>query len=459
MKDCVNIERLELAKLEAWEKNPRAISPQAVAGLRASLDRFGLVEPIVVNRRRGRLTVVSGHQRLELLLAAGLKHARCVVVEIPAREAEALALTLNNRAIQGEFTIEVARLIEELRPSVGDETLELLRIEELRAELDKHAPPAEVSGPDPDVIPELPKKPVTRAGDLWRLGDHRLFCGDATDALQLRRALAGRQAAMVFTDPPYNMDYRSKALGGLMNDSLKEAEFVRLILASARRLLDALRPGGAWYLCMSSAEAATVYHQLRKLGMPCRTIVWAKPSPGLGSQDYRPAHEVVLYGFRLPRSRRVWNGGRDEGDVWEFAADRPVIARREGRGMVLEFGSGVETVMVTLSRASAGRVVTFNGEVSDVWKVAREGGTYVHPTQKPVALVERALRNSSRPGDLVLDSFTGGGTTLIACERTGRRFAGVELDPVRCDVAVRRWEEFTGRKAEREKVKHVRPPG
>lgn len=449
VKDLVNVEELELACIERWAENPREISPEARAGLRASLDRFGLVEPIVVNRRGRKLWLVSGHQRLDLLVAAGVRKARCVVVSIAEPEARAISITLNNRAIQGNFTAQVAVLIDELREDLGAEASELLHLEMLRDEVAAAAEPAAEGRRDPDAVPPAPKRPTSRRGDLWQMGDHRVFCGDATSEKDVARVTAGKRVDLVFTDPPYNMDYRSKKLGGLMNDSLKEAAFVRLILGSAGRMFDVLRPGGTWYLCMSSTEASTVHHQLRKLGMQHRVIVWAKPYPGLGSQDYRPAHELVLYGTKPPRSRRTWRGGRGEGDVWEFDPDRPVIARREGKGMVLEFGSGVETVMVTLARASTGQVLTFSGEVSDLWRLNRETGEYLHPTQKPVVMVERALRNSSRPGDLVLDSFAGSGTTLIACERLGRAFAGLELDPVRCDVVVRRWEQFTGRKAKR----------
>lgn len=451
--DRVRTEALRLEQLRPWAENPRRISAEARAGLRASLERFGLVEPVVVNRHGDRLEVISGHQRLELLREAGVATARCVVVSLPEAEARALALSLNNRAIQGDFTEDVAALIEDLRGRLGEDVAADLRLAELRSE-----PAREIEQPagglaDPDAIPAEPAKPRSRRGDLWQLGPHRLVCGDATDADDVRRALAGRSADLVFTDPPYNMAYRSKRLGGILNDALADAAFLRLLLASARRMLDALRPGGGYYVCMSSASLCLASAQLRKLGMVHRAIVWEKPCPGLGSQDYRPAHEMILYGARPPRSRRTWRAGREEGDVWAFDPARPVVARREGRGMVLEFGSGIETVQVRLRRASTGEVLAFDGETSDVWKFGRERGGYLHPTQKPVVLVERALRNSSRAGDLVLDSFAGSGTTLIACERLGRCFAGLELDPARCDVAVRRWEDFTGRKAERQSVR------
>ena len=403
----------------------------------------------MVNRTGRKLQVISGHQRLELLRDEGLDTARCVVVSLPAAEAKALALSLNNRAIQGEFTAGVATLIDELRAEIGTDITAELRLEELRAELAGAVEQPVDGRADPDAIPTLTGKVRSRPGDLWLMGPHRLVCGDATRSSDVERATDGEPADLVFTDPPYNMDYKSKALGGLMNDALAEADFVRLILASARCQLEALRPGGSYYVCMSSGEAGTVAAQLRKLGMAHRIIVWEKPYPGLGSQDYRPEHEVLLYGTKPPRNKRTWRGGRSQADVWEFDPYSPVVARREGKGMVLEFGTGLETVQVVFDRYSPGQVISFAGEISDVWKLSRERGAYVHPTQKPVAMVERALRNSTRAGALVLDSFTGGGTTLIACERLGRRFAGLELDPARADVTVKRWEQFTSEKAKR----------
>jgi len=179
-----------------------------------------------------------------------------------------------------------------------------------------------------------------------------------------------------------------------------------------------------------------------------RPLVWVKPAPGLGSQDYRPQFEVIVYGVKGKRGARTWTGRRSESDVWNFDCDRRVVARAvpEG-GMALEFGAGHETVQVLLDRKAKGTVVEFDGATSDVWRFGRPGGDYVHPTQKPVALVERALRNSSREGDCVLDPFGGSGSTLIAAEELGRRAFLMELDPLYCDVIVKRWEEFTGRKA------------
>lgn len=430
--------------------NPRTMSAEARRGLSASLGRWGLVQPVVWNARTKQL--VGGEQRLRDLAERGAEATDVVVVDLPDGEARALSLALNNRALQGEWSEEVAQLVAEIEAS-APEVADDLRLAEICIEAGvRLAPEAAPGHGDPDDAPPLPGRPRTRLGDLIRLGGHRLVCGDATDPADVRRALAGGRADAVFTDPPYNMAYRSKALGSIENDDLAEAAFVRLILGSAATFIEALRPGGSYYVCMSSAEYSTVCHQLRKLGCGGRVIIWDKGSIGLGAQEYRPRHEVILYGSKPPRSKRTWRGARTESDVWDFDASRPLTARRSGGGMELEFGSGVETVRVQLARRSKGTVLSWDGTTEDLWRFGRDAGSdYVHPTQKPAALVERALGNSTSPGDLVLDPFAGSGTTAIACERTGRRAALVELDPKYCDVIADRWEAFTGGKADRER--------
>lgn len=432
---------MDIRNLRGAPYNPRTIDKKPLDGLTESMKRFGQVQSIVWNKRTRH--VVGGHQRLKAMRALGQKTAEVTVVDLSEAEERALNLALNNPEIQGKFTAGAGDVLAQVKLALPD-LFGALRLDQVNV-----PERITVGKTEPDHVPAPASKAVSKRGDVWLLGRNRLVCGDATKGEDLDAALASAKADMVFTDPPYNQAYKSAALGGILNDKIKEAEFIKLMLASAKEMLAALRPGGSYYVCMSAVESATVIHQLRKMGMGARQLVWVKPHPGLGAQDYRPEHEVILYGYKEPRSRRTWRGERKEGDVWALRADVPVAARSEGPGMALEFGSGHETVTVLLDKKCAGRVVSFGGEISDVWHFGREKGGYVHPTQKPVALVERALDNSSRAGNLVLDPFAGSGTTLIACERKGRRFAGLELDPKYCDVIVRRWEEFTGKKAAR----------
>jgi DNA modification methylase len=159
----------------------------------------------------------------------------------------------------------------------------------------------------------------------------------------------------------------------------------------------------------------------------------------------------MLYGYMGPRKKRTWNGERNESDLWDFAADRDVVARLEDGKTIIEAGAGIETSRIVLTGKVSGTVSRFDGSTGDLWRFGRPKGDYVHPTQKPVALVERALTNSSKEGDLVFEPFCGSGTTIIAAEKLKRRCFAIELDPVYCDVAVERWQQWTGEKAKKVK--------
>jgi len=250
----------------------------------------------------------------------------------------------------------------------------------------------------------LPEEPVSRLGDVWRLGPHRLVCGDATTAEAYARLFpGGEQADMVFTDPPYNVNYANSAKDKLrgkhrpiLNDALGDGfhDFLR----EALTLLIA-HTQGAIYVAMSSSELDTLQAAFRAAGGKWSTfIIWAKNTFTLGRSDYQRQYEPILYGWPEGATRH-WCGDRDQGDVWQ---------------------------------------------------IKKPAKNDLHPTMKPVELVERAIRNSSRPGDVVLDPFGGSGTTLIAAEKSGRQARLIELDPKYVDVIVRRWQEYAGGQAVRE---------
>ena len=250
---------------------------------------------------------------------------------------------------------------------------------------------------DPDDVPEVPETPVTRPGDVWVLGKHRLLCGDSTVATDVQKVLDGVKADLCFCDPPYNVDYAGgvgaeKAGKGrrIKNDALGDA-FGQFLYDAC--VLINTHTDGAVYICMSSSELQTLQSAFKSAGGHWSTfIIWAKDRFTLGRADYQRQYEPILYGW--PEGvKRHWCGDRDQGDVWE---------------------------------------------------IARPHKNDLHPTMKPVALVERAIRNSSRKGDLVFDPFGGSGTTLIAAEKTGRHASLIELDPKYVDVIVRRWQDFTG---------------
>jgi DNA modification methylase len=258
---------------------------------------------------------------------------------------------------------------------------------------------------DDDAAPEVQENPISQPGDLWLLGDHRVLCGSATVLADLEKVMDGNLADMVFTDPPYNVDYGNTAKdkirtkGGkkagrtIMNDNLGEG-FEQFLYDACVNLLSVCK--GAVYVCMSSSELDTLQSAFRKAGGKWSTfVIWAKNTFTLGRSDYQRQYEPILYGWK-EGAEHFWCGARDQGDVWFF--NKP--------------------------------------QKNDL-----------HPTMKPVELVERALRNSSKTRDIVLDSFGGSGSTLIACEKTNRQARLIELDPRYVDVIVKRWQEYAGKTA------------
>jgi DNA modification methylase len=245
--------------------------------------------------------------------------------------------------------------------------------------------------------------PISRPGDVWELGNHRLVCGDATDPASYEALMADAQADMVFTDPPYNVDYANSAKDKMrgkdrpiLNDNLGDGFYDFLLAALTPTLA---RCAGGTYIAMSSSELDTLQQAFRAAGGKWSTfIIWAKNTFTLGRADYQRQYEPILYGWPEGQNRH-WCGDRDQGDVWN---------------------------------------------------IKKPQKNDLHPTMKPVELVERAIRNSSRPGDTVLDPFGGSGTTLIAAERSGRHARLIELDPKYVDVIVRRWQDYTGQQAHRE---------
>ena len=265
--------------------------------------------------------------------------------------------------------------------------------------LDVWTPEEEVEGlTDPDEVPEVPADPITQPGDLWILGDHRLLCGDSTKAEDVERLMNGEKADLWLTDPPYNIAYEggSKKRDMIENDEMGDADFRSFLVLSYTTAHNALCPGGAFYIFHADTEGLNFRGAADDIGLKVRQVlIWNKNNSAFGRSDYHWKHEPCLYGWKEGAAHN-WHNDRKQTTVLEF--DRP-------------------------SRSSE------------------------HPTMKPVELIEYCMGNSSTKGQIVLDSFLGSGSTLIAAEKTGRKCYGMELDPKYCDVIVKRWEDFTGQKA------------
>ena len=384
---------LPIASLVPYAENARTHSPSQVAQIAASIAEFGFVNPVLVDAEG---VLIAGHGRVMAAKQLGLASVPVLQLgHLSPAQARALRLADNQIALNSGWdeallAAEIARIRDE---AVVD--LDVLGFSGM--ELDRLLAAADAGlGADADEAPPPPVVPVTRTGDLWRCGEHRLLCGDATNLVDVQRALgAGHLADMGFVDPPYNVAYEGGTVAKMTiaNDALGGGfpEFLRPALAN---LLSVTK--GACYVCMSSSEWPTLHRVWQEAGGKwSSTIIWAKNTFALGRADYHQQFEAMLYGWKAG-AQHYWCGARDQGNVWHF--DKP--ARND-----------------------------------------------LHPTMKPVALVERAIRNSSKPRDTVLDCFGGSGTTMIAAERTGRRAVLLEIDPAYADVIVRRWQETVGETA------------
>lgn len=424
----------KLNEVHPYENNPR-INDKAVEAVTKSIREFGFRQPIVVDSDG---VIIAGHTRWKAALDMGLDKIPVHVANLTPEQVKAYRIADNKTGELADWDFD--KLSVELADlSLDGFNLSMLGFSELEL--------AKLMGNNipllnPDDAPDIPDVPASQRGKIYRLGSHRLICADSLVPENLRRLTGGKRANFVFTDPPYNMNYQSKSLGGIKNDRMAEAAFVSFILRSLIAMKTAITASASYYICMSAAEYPTVYHQFRKHGLRGRQIIWLKPSAGLGGQEYRPQYEVMLYGYMGSKQSRIWNAERSESDFWELDCPDSIMTRLDGETTVIEVGSGLETVQLLLDGRISGSAVFFSGETADIWKFSRPGGKYVHPTQKPVALVERALKNSSNPGDMVLDLFGGSGSTLIACEKTGRVAYLAELDEKYCDVIRRRWAEY-----------------
>lgn len=381
------IEMWNIDRLIPSARNARTHSEAQVAEIAGSMSAFGFIVPVVVDQEGG---IVAGHGRLLAARKLRLERVPVIIVDhLSELEKRTFALADNKIAMNAGWDDDLLRV--ELG-SLQDDGFDLESLgfseEDFNELLDQLGSDPSV---DEDAAPEASIEVVSRGGDLWQLGVHRLLCGDALNAASYAALLGGEPAAMTFMDSPYNVNYRAPGLGvSIANDNLG-AGFGAFLETACRQVLANTR--GAIYACMSSSELHTLYSAFTKSGGHWSTfLIWGKNTFTLGRSDYQRQFEPILYGWPEGGAHH-WCGARDQGDLWLL--DRP--------------------------------------QSNDL-----------HPTMKPVALIERAVRNSSRRGETVLDPFAGSGSTLIACEKTGRLARLIELEPHYCDVIVRRWQKFTG---------------
>jgi DNA modification methylase len=405
------IATMAVALLKPAPYNPRRIAPAAMAGLTRSLERFGNVQPIVWNKRSG--LVVGGHQRLKVLKNKKIRQTTVVVVDLDEREERALNIALNSSHIAGEFTADLQALLDAIRRD--DEVL----FAELRfAELLESVAPR--LSEDPNAAPPLPSKPKSSKGDLYTLGRHRLLCGDSTDAAIVETACAGQRVDLMLTDPPYGVDYVEKTrylaqrgIGtGAHRDIASDAgEDYRAWFAQFLRVVP-WAEYATFYIFMSSLHIHDLRLAVDDVGLAWGDyLIWVKNAPVLSRKDYNQRTELVALGFPA----------QDQLERAEFTV--------YGWPQRHRFYGGFKR--------------------NNVLEYPRPTASKLHPTMKPIEMLKRLIEDGSPSGAVVYEPFCGSGSTIIAAEMLDRRCVAIELDPLYVDVAVQRWEELTGRKAER----------
>ena len=405
---------MEICKIPVAKINPAPYNPRLdlkpggkeYEKLKESIASFGYVEPLVWNKRTK--TLVSGHQRLKVLIEQGAVEVEVSIVDLPLTKEKVLNLALNK--VRGDWDEDkLAVLLEELqRIPEFDLNITGFDSSEISQILDRYGEHKDADEFDFGAALEAIESPVTREGDLVELGSHRILCGDSSNPDHLKRLLTNSQVNLLHTDPPYNVDYyggnrpnassrpsKHKLWDRIYSDNMSQEEYERwfkVILANATPFLAA---GSPIYIWNGHRQFGPMHQMLKDLGFHVSCVItWAKESFSLGFGDYNQRTEFCLYGWKADNGAHLWYGPNNESTLWEIHRD--------------------------LTKG------------------------YKHPTQKPIAIAQRAIQNSSKRGDIVLDLFLGSGSSLIAGETLDRRCFGIEIDPRYCDAIVRRYIAFVG---------------
>ena len=395
----MKIETIKIEKINPAAYNPRKDLKPGDAEyekLKKSINTFGYVEPLVWNSRTGNL--VGGHQRFKILIEQGFKEVEVSVVDLDEVQEKTLNIALNK--ISGDWDdAKLNQMLHELTDIKGlDISLTGFDLPEISEIFDRYETVEEdLPSPfDPNA------KPITTKGELIELGTHRILCGDSGKKEDVDRLLAGNKAGLLFTDPPYNVNYGENLVQSndqwrkIANDNMPQDEYekwLRLILKNACSVLD---EGAAVYIWNGSRQFGPMYDMLLEEKLHVSSVItWAKETFAFGRFNYKQQTEYCLYAWKENNGAHKWYGPDNETTLWQIKRDSTI--------------------------------------------------NYIHPTQKPVAVAHRAIKNSSKRGDIVLDVFLGSGTTLIAAESLHRRCYGIEMDPLYCDAIVKRYVQRVGR--------------
>lgn len=397
-------DKIPIAELIMATYNPRKIRPDEFLNLKQSIQQFGMVQPVTVNKDK---TVIAGHQRIAACQELGMTEVPCFIIDVDKETERVLNIALNR--IGGEFDEDKLR-----------EILKQLSMEQLQLTGMSDRDLAEILGQEPepeDKDEEMDKAPrtavTTPLGTIYKMGRHRLMYGDSTNPDHIKALMAGQEAKMVFSDPPYNVNYKGEGENtdeGIENDDMTEADFALFCDKFMQRYQESIATGAPVYFCSGWSSYPAFKKALEDHGFKFSgVIIWVKESASMGWNDYRYRHEWIMKGEK---------GTKKKGVPILYGWKRGKHYFRDTR------------------------------DETDVWEVPRKAsGKYFHPTEKPVWLPMKAIQNSTRPGEIVLDLFGGSGSTMIGADLTNRVCYTCELDPKFVDVIIRRWENLHPRES------------
>lgn len=428
----MQITKIPIDLIIPYEHNVKEHPQEQIDKIKRSIAEFGNNDPIAVDEKN---VIIEGHGRLMALQQLGYTEAECIVISgLTEEQKRAYRLVHNKLTMTSGFDLvgleeEINRIKSIDMSSYSFDADQIAK--EASAFIDSERAVVQ------DEVPDVAETTESKVGDIWRLGDHRLICGDATSEDHYSALMQDEDADMIMTDPPYNVDYSGKAKslvhndGKIINDQFDDEDSYRDFLEDTFRIqADRLKDGGAVYCWHASTHATSVTDALESVGITVRQqLIWVKDRLVIGRQDYQWRHETCMYGWK-------------DGAAHYFTADRT-------HQTVIDDRPDVDDLSKDELRELCRKLLEPDPQ-SSVLEYARPNASLLHPTTKPVIMIADLISNSSLRGWTVLDPFGGSGSTLIACEQTGRRCRMIELDPYYCDVIVKRWEALTGKKAIKE---------
>jgi len=427
-------EMRNISELQGWENNPRTITKDGYERLKAQIALLGQYKPLIIDKQN---VVIGGNMRLKAYQDMGITEVWVSVVD-PKTEEERIQYALSDNDRAGKYESD---LLANLTGSFPD-----LDWKQYSVDLDDPVNLAEFmerfDNTKEDTAPELEEVAESKAGELYALGNHRLLCGDATKQEDYEKLMGTMRARLVFTDPPYNVDYDGHAgtkRKEIHNDKMTNEQFYEFLRLACSNMLS--YANGVFYICMSPKELGTLKHAYETSGGHWQSfIIWVKNHFTFGGSDYQPQYEPILYGWNQGIKNHFFVDDRSQGNVWYDLGGK---AKYENGKTIINIGG----IRLELDGKVTGKILKGKRK-TDVWQYDRPNKSAEHPTMKPLKLLGEAIKNSSMTGDIVLDPFLGSGSTLIACEQAGRICYGMELDPRFVDVIRKRYAKLLDKENE-----------